>query len=266
MNPILRQFLLVAVLLALAWSAGCVAEPQTAWERHLDLDVWSGALAVQLERPVQWVPAAALLVATPVLAHQDHAIQDYATEHPEVTDGDTRRGDAVATGMTALALGVGATEWIGGDDGHSAEVLLESFLAVEGLTQGLKAAVGRHRPDNGSPDSFPSGHSAYAFSLATYLARTATDSTDSWYGKLGYLAYVPATYVGINRVEGNRHFSSDVAFGAFLGIALTNLVFDAHCGSEGHPGIHAHHAGPRVELEPRVVMDGAGFDLVVHFE
>lgn len=265
MKPLLRRCLIACVLVGPAWSPGCVAEPQTAWERHLDPGVWSGAFAVQLERPVQWAPAAALLVATPVLAFQDNAIQEHATEHAEVTGGDARSGDAVLAGMTALTFGVGATEWIGGDDGHSAEVFLESFLVVAGLTQGLKVAVERHRPDAGNPVSFPSGHSAYAFSLATYLARAAADSTDAWYGNLGYLAYVPATYVGINRVESNRHYASDVAFGAFLGVALTNLVFDAHRGSEGRRGIHAPNAGPRIEVEPTVMSDGAGVELVIHF-
>src|SRR6185503_7530440 len=47
-----------------------------------------------------------------------------------------------------------------------------------------------------SKSSFPSGHTNFAFVAATHLARSIADSTDEWYGNLGYLFWLPAAYVG----------------------------------------------------------------------
>lgn len=223
-----------------------------------------GGLRAHADQPVMFWSEAALLVATPALLSVDYRTQAEATEGRLSHDNVTTSGNQVAVGLSVFAVGLGGTELWNGDGGQSAEVLLESFLVVQGVTEVLKTAVGRNRPDGGSPNSFPSGHSSYAFSLATYCARTLDDCTDEWYGKLGYLAFAPATYIAYNRTEGNRHYSSDCTFGAFLGMALTNLIYDAHFGGPDRPGIF-RQGRVRVSFEPVLDDEGSRFDVVVRF-
>lgn len=89
--------------------------------------------------------------------------------------------------------------------GHSA--VLSSVV-----TTFLKNSTNRTRPDGGDRDSFPSGHASLAFTGATYL---------HWrYGpRFGIPAYLGAMAIGFQRVDSDRHFTSDVVVGALIGFA-----------------------------------------------
>jgi hypothetical protein len=95
--------------------------------------------------------------------------------------------------------------------------LIESLLVSEGVTQGLKAATRRERPDGSSHNSFPSGHAADTFAFATALERQL-----GWRGAVP--AYVVASYVAISRVPANRHWLSDAVFGSAVGIIAGRTV------------------------------------------
>jgi membrane-associated phospholipid phosphatase len=90
----------------------------------------------------------------------------------------------------------------------------------QGLVQGVKHSVRRDRP-TGDCCAFPSGHAATAFAAAAVLER-----------HLGYRASWPAlvgaTYVATSRLVDNRHFLSDVVFGAALGEAAEWTVVGIH--------------------------------------
>lgn len=226
---------------------------------HFDASVWGNAFATQLERPDQLAIEASMLAATIVLAGEDYRLQKESTEERPITEGSTTSGDAVAVGLGVLAAGSSTAKWIGGDQGRDAEVLLESFILTDGITEILKHTVRRPRPANESSDSFPSGHASFAFSMATFLQRSWTDDHGGW---VGYLAYVPALYVGIDRIEANKHWPTDVAFGAFLGVLLTNVVYDAHYGEPGRPGLFGVRG---LALEPAVGTESADVSLVLRF-
>jgi PAP2 superfamily len=251
--------------LVLAAAAGCVGpDAEGRVDRHLSFPVWTGAIERQFERPEQYVPEAFLLAGTLALIPQDHKLQRDLAEDQSITEGSTANGDAVGAGLGVLAAGWAAKEWASGDDAQSMEVLIESVLIDEAIVGVLKTTVQRERPLHDSKSSFPSGHTSFSFTVATYLARSIDDSTDHWYGKLGYLAWLPAAYVGIDRVEANRHFPTDVAFGAFLGVTLTNVIYDAHYGDENRRGIFApERSGFR--LEPELSPDKFGFSLAYRF-
>jgi membrane-associated phospholipid phosphatase len=238
----------VSGLLLLATAACSTTDPASPIGGHFDPRVWGAAVRTQFERPDQLALEVSLLAITAGLAPFDHRLQQESNEDQTFTRGGTASGDGVAVGLGALAVGVGAGEWIGGDGGHSAEVLFESFVLTDGLTEVLKHTVRRRRPGDSSADSFPSGHTSFAFSMATFLQRRIADSFDGWVGDLGYLMYLPAAYVGIDRSEANRHWPTDVAFGAFLGVLCTNVVYDAHYGSAGQPGLFGVQ-GLRLEPE-----------------
>jgi len=89
--------------------------------------------------------------------------------------------------------------------------MMRAQILTQAVTQGIKHTVRRDRP-TGECCSFPSGHSASAFAAASVLER-----------HLGYRGswpfFVGATYVGASRLVDNRHFLSDVVFGAAVGMA-----------------------------------------------
>lgn len=94
--------------------------------------------------------------------------------------------------------------------------LIQAQIVAQLTTQGVKMAVGRTRPD-GTSFSFPSGHSATAFATATVLQRNL-----GW--KVGIPAYGVAAYVAASRVQVKRHYLSDIAFGAAVGIVAGRSV------------------------------------------
>lgn len=130
---------------------------------------------------------------------------------PGATIGGTplELGAAFATFELGRALHKPCAASVGAD-------LVRAQLMAEVLTIGLKQASRRSRPD-GSGYSFPSGHTTMAFASATVLQRHF-----GW--KVGVPAYAAATYVAASRVQMKRHYLSDVAFGAALGIVAGRTV------------------------------------------
>jgi len=94
--------------------------------------------------------------------------------------------------------------------------LVQAQFVAQVLTYGIKGSVRRPRPEGGG-FSFPSGHTTAAFASATVLQRHF-----GW--KVGIPAYGAATYVAAQRVQGKRHYLSDVAFGAALGVVAGRTV------------------------------------------
>jgi membrane-associated phospholipid phosphatase len=89
--------------------------------------------------------------------------------------------------------------------------LLRAQIVSQTVTHSIKAVVKRTRPDGSTQNSFPSGHTSVSFASATVLQREF-----GW--KIGIPAYAVATYIGVSRVEGKRHYASDVLFGAAIGV------------------------------------------------
>ena len=116
---------------------------------------------------------------------------------------------AMATYSIGRATGKPKVALIGAD-------LVRAQLVSQAMTQGIKMTVGRARPD-GTAYSFPSGHSASAFATAAVLQRHL-----GW--KAGIPAYAVATYVAASRIQVQRHYLSDVAFGAALGMVAGRTV------------------------------------------
>jgi hypothetical protein len=223
----------IAGLLALgAAAAGCRTDTGgTRFDRHFSTTIWSGAYEEQLRHPEQSVPALDLLVATPLLMLKDDEISEDALHHE--TGGSTTGGDYMAIAFGVGVATIGIADAAEGKGTGSLEIGAESLAATAAVTQVLKVAVHRHRPEGNSTQSFPSGHTSFSFASATFIARTVDDASEGRGDKLGYFAYVPATYVGLSRIEGQRHFASDVAFGAFLGVFLTNWIYNAHRAPPG---------------------------------
>lgn len=257
----------LSTLLATSLS-GCRSTAEgSRWERHASSEIWSQAVQQQWDRPWQRTPEAAALVATPLLAFFDTDLSEDASHH-YLTGGHAAAGDDLALGLGGAALLEGALEALHGDDARSLEVGAESLFLTELSTEVLKSVAHRRRPGgSGSTTSFPSGHTSFSFAAATYLARRIDDENDGPYDKLGYLLYVPALYVGINRVEVGRHFPSDVAFGAFLGMFVSNFVYNAHYGDEvsDRPGIFRSRKRLSWNLGPAILENSLVLSLDISF-
>jgi membrane-associated phospholipid phosphatase len=125
-------------------------------------------------------------------------------------------------GSTPLQLGLSAATYALGRATYSPRMvavgadLFRSELIAQGLTMGLKESIRRHRPEGGG-FAFPSGHTTVSFASATVLQQHF-----GW--RVGAPAYALASYVALSRVQMQRHYLSDVAFGAALGIAAGRTV------------------------------------------
>lgn len=109
------------------------------------------------------------------------------------------------------------------------------------LQQGMKAAVGRERPQWADPvDSahyaaFPSGHvmsAAVACGLLVWLLRLHGAPSPVWWGSL-VLTAVSVAGVALTRVYLGVHWVSDVLGGALLGVTLVAFSVAGHTAYRG---------------------------------
>jgi PAP2 superfamily len=112
---------------------------------------------------------------------------------------------------------------IAGSKGVKSAAVQAAAAAVlaTAVAGGLKYAVGRTRPyaartsfdfhPFSGASSFPSGHTAVAFALATAVA---DQTQDRW---SDYVLYGAATLTALSRINDNKHWASDVLVGGLVG-------------------------------------------------
>lgn len=117
--------------------------------------------------------------------------------------------------IPAFALGYSAHI----KDYEGCKQLLKSSGSTFITTQILKVTVAEERPFQKEEEdgrTFPSGHTSFAFSGASYL--------HTRYGyQFGIPAYLAASYVGYSRVYAQQHNWVDVLAGAAIGIGFNYL-------------------------------------------
>lgn len=100
-------------------------------------------------------------------------------------------------------------------------ILTSSYLMMTVAVLTLKNITKVERPDGSSNNSFPSGHTATAFAGAEFMYQEYKDQS-IWYGVSGYLV---ATGTGLFRMYNDRHWFTDVAAGAGIGILSTKVAY-----------------------------------------
>ncbi len=199
------------------WSAQAPPPPgRSAWH-DLFADTWSDTRRFPSRQTMQWL-AFGTIAAGSVSAADTHwgrsiASIDGLTEPLE--PGAVLGSTPLQLGLSALAYGVGRATASPRMVAVSADLFRAQLLA-QGLTMGMKASFRRQRPE-GSGFAFPSGHTTVSFASATVLQQHF-----GW--GAGIPAYALASYVALSRVQMRRHYLSDVAFGAALGIAAGRTV------------------------------------------
>jgi membrane-associated phospholipid phosphatase len=98
--------------------------------------------------------------------------------------------------------------------------LIRAQIVSQVITHGIKVSVRRDRP-TGECCAFPSGHAASAFAAASVLERHLG-------GRGTWPAVIGAGYVAASRLVDNRHFLSDVVFGAAIGEASGWTIVGRH--------------------------------------
>lgn len=107
-------------------------------------------------------------------------------------------------------------------------------VTMLGVVTATKTLTRVRRPDGSSANSFPSGHTAMAFTAATLLHLEYGER----YPWLSALAYTASTATGVGRILNNRHWIGDVVTGAGVGIVsahlgywLSDLIFGVNSSS-----------------------------------
>ncbi len=125
----------------------------------------------------------------------------------------------------APAVGVYGFDLIGLKAKHNFRdrtiIMATSFLIMGTMVQVMKSSTHVLRPDGSNLKSFPSGHTATAFVGAHILFKEYKD-TSPWIGVGGYAV---ALATGTLRVMNKKHWVSDVAAGAGIGILSAELGY-----------------------------------------
>jgi hypothetical protein len=138
-------------------------------------------------------------------------------------------------GIAGLAGGAGAM-WVWSHRNHNSHWQETGYLATKAavnslvMTESLKYAFGRARPYEGTGGggffqggtSFPSEHSAAAFSIASVIAHEYPGPLTK------VLVYGAATLVSFSRVRAKDHFPSDVLVGALIGELSGYQAYSRH--------------------------------------
>jgi membrane-associated phospholipid phosphatase len=142
----------------------------------------------------------------------------------------------------------------------AAKSIAISFIAV----YGLKLLGHRRRPNAGrstqwdgpglsfSDSSFPSGHSAMAFSLAVVLSHQYKSPL------IRVTAYTTAFLTALSRIHDRKHWASDVFFGSMLGYLITRGIVKRKKKAE-------KDLGKNVQIFPLISFHQVGLSLNIGF-
>ena len=189
-------------------------------------------------------PVVGVIGAGLVLYAFDGQIRHIASQNQSKTlDDVSKQAEKLGNGGYDLAIaGAGALAGYAFSDQKLTDTSIlaaESFLAANAAGTVGKFVAGRSRPYAGDGKnmyhffnfktprtSFPSGHTVSAFSVASVYAY----SYDSLAVKA--TAYGLASLVALQRVYADKHWASDVFFGAALGTAVGKMVAAKAGGGE----------------------------------
>ncbi len=140
----------------------------------------------------------------------------------------------------------------------------ESFLVTSLFTGVLKIGMGRVRPAvggiransfrgplaEGAGHSFPSGHTSTAFAIATVIANEYENVP-----LLTPISYGIASLTALSRLNDEKHWASDIVFGAALGYFTAKTILK----------LHSNKKGRHFTIYPRVDRRGGGLILSTRF-
>jgi len=210
---------------------------------HDQKDIW--LFPVQLAKGRHWIPTLAVVGGTAgLIAADPHAMPYFRTHSGNLDD----LNDVFDGPITSAAIGiVPVTFLLVGQVRHDPYASKTALLAGEAYANSaivdlaIKAVTRRKRPSDVAPgqpfndtffsggkspfkgSSFPSGHAAGAFAVATIVARRY--GHHRW---VPWVAYGCATAISFSRVTTRAHFPSDIFLGAALGFSIARFEVLRH--------------------------------------
>jgi membrane-associated phospholipid phosphatase len=221
---------------------GATSDPDISW-KHLPMRVLQDQkelwlFPTQLARGRHWVPTLAVVGVTGALIAADPHLEPHFRNNPAF-DETSEIFSTTNTGI--VEAGVPAAIYLTGLLRHDSYTQETAILAGEAYLDSaiphvvIKLVSRRLRPAAvpashdfrdtffqskvgllGKGSSFPSGHAAAAFSIATVLARRY--ASHKW---VPWVVYGVAGAISFSRVPDMAHFPSDVFLGAALGYTIT---------------------------------------------
>jgi hypothetical protein len=199
------------------------------------------ASAVNAARdPWVWAPLAGAAVMQ--IDDLDRRTSDWAREHTPVFGSqrnaeewsdDLRTASVVVHYATILATPSGGDfgEWLA-NKAKGTLVDAAAVAATGAVTQSLKSAAGRTRPNGADDESFPSGHTSSS-AVHTRLASRNLRSIDMSAGARSALdvgLYALTIGTSWSRIEAGWHYPADTMFSMALGNFMASFVNDAFLG------------------------------------
>jgi hypothetical protein len=177
-----------------------------------------------------------LAAATAGFFATDRAVPPALSTDPKKLNRYVKVSDYGLYSMIGAGGGLYIWSKISHDDHQRETGILAGEAAIDtyAVDTAFKYAFGRQRPDQGqglgnffhSGVSFPSDHSAVAWSIASVIAH-------EYPGPLTQVAvYGMATAVSASRVLGKQHFPSDVVVGGAIGWLIGRQIYRAHHDTE----------------------------------
>ena len=210
MNIILKNniFLLLSVSIIIA------KDSPNNWHLYLT----QSGKAIILDESNQWLLGSAAIAALGA-TQIDMKVKDYVQSHKILSDPISHFGDKMGGnwGHWILWSSIITSSKIKKDSNKKfmSKIQYSTLAMVSNglITVGMKRAFGRERPNGSCCDSFPSGHTSHSFTMASIA--------NELYGKnIGLISYGLATLVAVSRMNDEKHYLSDVIFGAGLGMAV----------------------------------------------
>jgi membrane-associated phospholipid phosphatase len=204
---------------------------------HDQKGIWV-SFPAQLAKGHYWLPTLAVVGGTAGLIVADRHAMPYFRTHARNLDDVNDTFDAPIT--TAEVIALPASLLVAGYARRDSYQVGTALLAGEAYADSavvdlaVKAVTRRKRPSDVAPgapfndtffsggkspfkgSSFPSGHAAGAFAVATVVATRY--HTHRW---VPWVVYGFASAVSLSRVTTSAHFPSDVFLGAVLGYTIT---------------------------------------------
>jgi len=221
-------------------------------------DIWTSPLRIRnIEDAIPWIVVGA---GTAGLIASDHWT---ARQLPNSVDQVSISKDVSQVGAGYTVLPITAGFYIGGAIAHNEKARETGVLGGEAVldalivTEVIKLATQRQRPLDGNGNgsffnggsSFPSGHSAESWALASVVAHEYNKNL-----LFPITAYGLATLVSLSRLSGQNHFSSDVFVGSAMGWFIGRYVFKTHVDHS----IHRRPESKLSQLRPQVVPEFDG--------
>lgn len=199
---------------------------------------FSRATQSAIQQPSIWAP---LLAATVIaVADKDEELSDWAQEETPVFGSTQSAADASDSLVNLLVVSTAVSALFIPDQSDTTDTLSTNmkFMLVEslglsvnsGITNALKSAADRTRPNEFDQRSFPSGHTSRAFTAANFAKYNTQqyDLDDSSKKYFDWTFNSAAIATGWARVEAGWHYPSDVLAGAAVGNVVASIITDMY--------------------------------------